>query len=412
MTLGAAAALHASIAMIRAPRAAAGWSVGTLLLIVAAWWASHETALGWIALSVAVGVEVLRATAWRSPAAAGSDVQVGEPAPSPSAAPQPPVPVPDTPNAADVEETAPELDADEAPVHAPTNATVTRQAEPAPPTTEEKPTALAEPAAESIEYKTYVLLERPWDAAGEVFLASLRRGGRRDAVLDDGASDSTTFQTETGELRLVAHANRIDGAIIANAARQTWDWPAAAATAQQQTAYVDFITRTPPDARRADIVRLHEDAHAAFAEFTPVLAALWPGPGRLVAPDALRFDQDRGSTGIIERCLNFRTAPLPGDTTGRRISDCVGLHAFGLPDFEVLTDGEPDAATSDWLYHLAERCFVSGDHPVAGAHAHHGEQTWHVTIEASRCPPERRVVRLEAQPSEPAAATPPGESPS
>lgn len=222
-------------------------------------------------------------------------------------------------------------------------------------------------------FVTVALLREAHQVTGDVFVASVRRSGRRDARLIS-AGAAATWQARIGEFTIEGMSQRSawDGATLAEAAAQTFDWPDALQACCEHTGHVRLVTRAPASASRAELVTVHRIAHAAIAEFAPVCGVLWEA-ARLLRP-IVRSAPDEGERrtaravqdtprltvhDAMETCINFRVSPVPGNEP-EVVSDTVGLHAFGLPDLEIVTPGEPDERIARVLYHVAEEFFSSG----------------------------------------------------
>jgi hypothetical protein len=268
-------------------------------------------------------------------------------------------------------------------------------------------------------FTTYALLGAPCEVAAEVFFASLRRGGLREAELLASPDGGKAIRVRVGEitLELASEAKRASQAEVNYAAAQSWDWPEAATMVSKHVAYVLLTTRTVERTPRSEIVRLHRRAQAALAEFAPVLAVLWPGAGRLT-PASGRAEPTGDETdepAPTAFCVNFRMFPPVEGEAGPFVSDSVGLHAFGLPDVQIRGEQEPDDAVSAALYQAAERIFTEGCAIEEGAVLDLGDLgLWRASRVRSRFEPDREVIELTAgpgeaapeAPSEPASETP------
>ena len=198
------------------------------------------------------------------------------------------------------------------------------------------------------------------------------------------------------------------------ATRQTWDWPEAAESVGGHVAHVVVTTRAAANTSPALIVRLHHLAHAALSEFAPVLAVLWPEAGRLVPAASLadlcsRLDDP---DALTSSCVNYRVFPLEGSDAGWFVADSVGLHAFGLPDVQVVTEGQPGEAVSAVVYELAGRFFSQGCSVKENdlLTVADGDQ-WQATRARARFGPDRDVLDVSAVPGDaPQGASDEGDS--
>jgi hypothetical protein len=179
---------------------------------------------------------------------------------------------------------------------------------------------------------------------------------------------------------------------------QTWDWPEAGTVAATHRAHVVITTWADPDTPRAEVVGLHYLAHAALAEFGPVVAVLWPDAGRLV-PVAAYGDIHRHAEDPLPAetafWVNFRMFP-PGDPLAEPfVSDSVGLHAFGLPDIQICTRQEPDERVSAALCRLAQLVFAGGHHVEVEQVVELGDLgKWQAVRAKARFEPDREVISL------------------
>lgn len=363
------------------------WNTLVLLLIVGAWFAGHRTFTGWATLIAAALLQAAILRSDRKAVLAKPDAGAavnGSPPETPDNKAAPDVPATETAVTA-----KPPDDAVESVAPPPKDADT-------PPPPPEQPTRT---------YSTRVLLASPCEVAAEVFFASLRRGGLREAELLPTPDGGRTVRIQAGEitLELTREAGKTDHAELNRAASQSWDWPEAAAVAANHAASVSALTRASDRAQRAQIVHLHRRAQTALGEFAPVLAVYWPGAWRLTPPSrpAAPSGGEEAEPAPTSLCVNFRMFPPPEGEAGPFVSDSVGLHAFGLPDVEISGDREPDDAVSAVLYQVVERIFAEGceikndevlDLAELGA--------WRAVHGRSKFDPDRQVIELTALNSE------------
>lgn len=367
---------------VSAGRGSWPWEAVVLLPLAASWATGHTTALGWIALLLAFGVELLL---WAAGSGVTSARNVRLAPPPGKLAPKAPKSKP-APGGSLNERSAAQED-------------------------EAAPADAVPPPR--IVFTTIALLQGPRDVAPEVFHASLRRVGQRDAELraeaDDGAAAGSSDQRVAVQagvmiLEVTAKVVPLSTAEVQAAAGQTWDWPQAAEVAVGHSAHVVLTSRSPVRTPRAEVVRLHWRAHAALAEFAPILAVLWRAAGKLTpvgapaesaqtpngpgeaAPDAL---------AALGCCVSFRAYPAAGGAD-RYVSDTVGLHAFNLPDIQAVTEDPPDESVSGAIYELAYRFFTSGCDLREGQEwtCSRGGK-WRASHRAARHAPPRNVLQLE-----------------
>lgn len=280
----------------------------------------------------------------------------------------------------------------------------TRSKELVEPMPAEVPTPTPAPSPKPLRtVSSIALLRTRWQATGEVFVASLRRSGQREARL---ASKGEAIRVEIGavmlELRMAAQP--VPTAQLDYALAQAFDWPEAATHVKGHAAHIVITSQTTDDVSRADVVRQHLRAHVALAEFAPICAVLWPEAGRLIAPAEMQRLARPGSD-MTSVCISFRTFP---EDDGSVVCDTAGLCAFGLPDVQMKTSGDPGSAAAKLLYRIAEELFGSGVvFPDGEKLPARFESDLYTYASRAAFPPARRVIELrEATPdneSEPTA---------
>lgn len=247
---------------------------------------------------------------------------------------------------------------------------------------------------------TVMLLRTSYDVSPGVFYASLRRSGQRDALLVEApeATGETRIQVGPITLRLRTEVGPCDPTALEASLAATTDWPEAAETTVDHEAHVvltsEYVEETPRDV----VIRLLHRAHAALAEFAPVIAVLWVGAERLVRADELPSLLARAadtSSPIAETCVQFRLFALSEANDGLFLSDCVGLHALGLPDIQFITKGEPPETVIQTLRGLAERFLTTGCDVADGSTFDMADgETWRATHTRGAFPPDREVIQI------------------
>ena len=234
---------------------------------------------------------------------------------------------------------------------------------------------------------TYVLFRRPYDMVPEIFYASLRRNGRRDATMVDSVASERTTRIQAGPVILELCS-------IAAPLKM----PGLQEVVSEHEAHMILTSAYRTDTPCDQVVRLHHFAHSALAEFAPVLAVLWPSAGRLVWVDdlagllSMAAEPDQP---MAETCTEIRVLPFDSENGDLIVSDSVGLHAFGLPDVQIVTPGQPSDTAMTALHQLVERLFKSGCDFVDGAEfSLDGGHTWQMTHTRSAIPPDRQVVQI------------------
>jgi hypothetical protein len=341
------------------------------MLVIAAWWTGHRKVSGWLTLYAGIVVELTCAVSLRRSTSS---------TPAPGA----------------VSENSTEA------ARLGTDAVPAKRPPPLPGGPDAQAGSLVQPpspAPAAIPFTTCVLLRTAWEPSADVFLASLRRGGLRETEMAEKADGPLPIRFHVGPttLELLSRASPIPAAEIEYAASQSWEWPDASAAVSAHTAHVLVTTRTTEDVPRADIVRLHRRAHAALAEFAPVLGVMWRDAGRLLAPSAIHNDPPEADAdaSLVTFCVTFRMFPPSEARPGQYVSDSVGLHAFGLSDVQIATVAEPDETVSIVLYRLVDRFFAAGCEIQDGNEVDMADGgRWRATRCRAVFAPDREVIEL------------------
>lgn len=262
----------------------------------------------------------------------------------------------------------------------------------------DEPPEAAQPKAVEHGFTTYVLLDRPYTLSGEVFLASLRRSGQRDAALAVPSEAGGTIRIQAGPIRLELCS--FD---------EPWQ-PADESFMQADTdaplrthaAYASIVSVFEISGSRDDVIRLHHRAHAALAEFAPALAAAWPATGLVVpAPEleSLRSRAGDTSAAMAKTCTRLRSFELDGPAAGMVLWDTLGLSALGLPDIQLVVEKGSDDAIQLVIRDLVDRFLESGCDLENGSEIMlGGDQTWRVTHTRAAFSPDREVIQIVAKP--------------
>lgn len=251
-----------------------------------------------------------------------------------------------------------------------------------------------------LSISTFVLLKAKYDVAPGVFFASLRRGGQRDALLVEapGAVGETWIQAGRVVLKLRSVAGPCDPQALEEALVATADWQGSPFVTARHETHVVVTSEYPAETPRDEVIRLLHRAHAALAEFAPVLAVLWPEAGRLARSGDLASLLVRAAdmdSPLAETCVQFRVFALSEPNDGMFLSDCVGLHALGLPDVQFITVGEPGEVVTEMLHGLAERFVTTGCNLADGSDFDMGDgEAWRVTHARGAFPPDREVIQI------------------
>ena len=249
---------------------------------------------------------------------------------------------------------------------------------------------------------TYVLLRHPCEVSPRVFLASLRRGGQRDARLADPQDAEDDERIEAGDVTLTirgvdtsCEAEKIEAALPQDASGSEH-----AVLASAHEAHAVLTLRYDASTPRTHVVRMQHRAHAALTEFLPVVGVLWPKAQRWVPVDdlaPLARMAEAPDPSVVSTCVSYRSFPLDGENAGLVLSDSVGLHAFGLPDVQIVSPRPLDDEATGRFHQLVERFFMSGCDLANDSEFSMGDgDSWRVTYTRSAFAPDREVVQLAA----------------
>ena len=252
-----------------------------------------------------------------------------------------------------------------------------------------------------IEWATvsHVLLRRHYDVVPSVFYASLRRSGQRDATLIDAspADEAIRVQVDSILLELRSVTGACELPVLQASSTEGRAHADIAEDVLHHDAHVTLTSVYQTDIRPDQVVRLHHRVHAALAEFAPVVAILWPAAGRIVPSDhlpELLAQASEPDQPMLRTCTDFRVSSFE-EADSQMVSESVGLFAFGLPDVQIVTPGEPGELVTVALHQIAERFFVSGCDLANGSDVSLGDgNAWQIRHARSALPPDRQVVQI------------------
>jgi len=268
---------------------------------------------------------------------------------------------------------------------------------PTPPTNTVNALPPSEQELPRLTLRTQVLFSRDCSVAPGVFVASLRRTGRRDAAAVEG---DTLPRIRIGDVVLefdLQNAPR-DPAAIEETLTYFEHSAEFADAIRVHAAHVTLTSHYPAGSPRDFVVRVHHHAHAALTEFTPVVCTFWPDARMLTPVDQLAglLEYARSAGQAMWRtCAHIRGFALSGDNEGMLLFDSVGLLAFGLPDVQVIAPASHEAAARKAIDLIAERIFISGcDLPHGTEYSASDGLVWRVNYTRSAFVPDREVVQL------------------
>ena len=384
-TLSLAAALYGLIVSIRMRRGPAAEAVA-IASLATAWWIGHEASLGWAALAAGVVIAFVRLKG--AGAAAKIEVEVSERDPGESAA------EPD-------DASLPLIEKEDLP--SPTAMPVPPQ-----PRSVKPPAPKPAPSPPQV-YKTIALLRNPWQASVDVLCASLRRGGERRAEVKAATQSGSPAHIAIASIRLDirSESSPVARQAIEDAAAQSVDWPDALDVAGTHAAQVVLTTTAAQYERSGElsrdaVIRAHLRAHAALAEFAPVVGIYWPASGVLVAKEAVAglLAETSALRLLSATGLAYRASSLEGEFEGCHACGTCGLGALGLSDLEIILREEPDDAITSCLVRMVRRVYDGDDPMTVGDELPDGAE-WETTRAPALLPPPREVVRLVRNEPEP-----------
>lgn len=179
------------------------------------------------------------------------------------------------------------------------------------------------------------------------------------------------------------------------ALQQSWHWPAAEttlATCRYEVIVTDFMTRALPEGQRVALFNKVLDA------LVPVLqpqALYFHNSQKLVEPAAFLA---RGRE-VLSGLLNVRFYNIADGAAQEMLMDTLGLHALGLPDFQLrFTDPDPGQVAgllTNYAYYVFENGPVIEDgNTIQGLLP---DTKLRCQYDESGVAPARTVIRLEAE---------------
>lgn len=251
-----------------------------------------------------------------------------------------------------------------------------------------------------LTFRTEVLFRRACSITPSVFLASLRRNGRRDAVHDESRGLPRITAGDV-QLDFEIATSPLDVALVEEGLTHGEVPADLVEPIRTHASRLVLTSRYHFGTPRDQIVRLHHHAHAALTEFTPVVAALWPD-ARLITPVSqlsILLGQSQHNSQLMWRtCVHVRGFALTGDNEGMLLFDSVGLHGFGLMDVQIIAPADRQDAARNTLHLITERFYSAGcDLPNGTEYAAGGGDVWRVTYSRSAFAPDREVVQLAAK---------------
>ncbi|MDF7811779.1 DUF4261 domain-containing protein [Hymenobacter sp. YC55] len=195
---------------------------------------------------------------------------------------------------------------------------------------------------------------------------------------------------------MVAAAEKPSGAdYLAAALQQSWHWPEAATVVnacEHEVIVTDFLTRTLDYTVR---VELFQKALDAFVRILNPQAIYFTTSDKVVEPAAYL---ERGPA-VLEGLLNVRFFNIADSNTQEMFLDTLGMHALGLPDFQIrfanLDPNEVVGVLLNYSYYTFENGAVIEDgHTIQGITP---ADKWTCHYTDSQLGPDRLVIQLETE---------------
>ncbi|SET33483.1 DUF4261 domain-containing protein [Hymenobacter actinosclerus] len=208
------------------------------------------------------------------------------------------------------------------------------------------------------------------------------------------AASFADAQSVPTSVMLTAVAPLSQGEQLTPARQQSWHWPevgATLATCQYEIILTDFMTRALPHLERVTLLNKVLDA------LLPVLrpqVLYFPSSQKLLDPQAYLARGAEALSGL----LNVRFYNIADSDAQEMLMDTLGLHALGLPDFQLrfadLDPGQVAGQLTSYAYYLFENGPVIEDgNTIQGLTP---EAKWHCYYEQAGVAPARTVIELEA----------------
>ncbi|TWV96185.1 DUF4261 domain-containing protein [Chitinophaga pinensis] len=146
------------------------------------------------------------------------------------------------------------------------------------------------------------------------------------------------------------------GLIPEQVLQQNWHWSAAAevtAGCRHELLINDLMTRQLP----------YKARHELFTNFLKAVIivtqpdVVYSLPAEKMLPPNQIFEQQ----GLLDTVVNVRLFNISNSTNKEMLMDTIGLHTFGLPDFEIRFANENPSSVATLLWNLAYYAFDKGD---------------------------------------------------
>lgn len=192
-----------------------------------------------------------------------------------------------------------------------------------------------------------------------------------------------------------------DAASVSTALTQSWHWPEAAEvveTCKYEWLVTDFMSRGLDYEKR---VEYFQKFLSALIRATKPQAVYFTQSDKLVEPFAYVFALAEEKPDVLNGLVNVRFFNVANSAEQEMFVDTLGLHALGLPDFQIcFRDFEPNEVVGKlWSYatYIYENgVVIEPGNTIQGISAH---DKWTCYYTDSAVEPKRIVIDLETHAS-------------
>ena len=273
-------------------------------------------------------------------------------------------------------------------------------------------------------YRVVFLLDRAADRSPERIANWFGRRVREPGIIDRGGDilqlEGEIQDLEAGTRRSVSwfvepFGESVAAPDLADAIKQTWDWPEAGATCLRHAgAYAVEIADSAWLGKRGLLGAAHAIVHGLVEslqgetiprvdpvawddpEHRPGLLALhFVSSERVIEPNFYRSLVEEQGDLLHAGSVNVRLHQVEGGRPNETVMDTMGMEPLGLPDLQVHFIGLDPNEVANILYNYCHYLLREGD-VIKDGQAIRGidGETWPVRRETSLIRPERTVLDL------------------
>ncbi|SHH07983.1 DUF4261 domain-containing protein [Flavobacterium defluvii] len=143
--------------------------------------------------------------------------------------------------------------------------------------------------------------------------------------------------------------------------QQNWNWPEAEEIVRNcnyEILVTDFMSRTLPYKERFN---LYMEFLAAVTKMTQPNAIYSFHAEKIINPVEFIDAWESGHNSILDILCNVRLYNISDSENNEMIMDSVGLHSFGLPDFQIQFSGFDANDIANWIWNYVYYVFENGD---------------------------------------------------